>query len=278
MTAEWLTERLGGAWRGTFGSAPCPAHEDRRPSLSIRDGDEAPLLKCHAGCRSSAVVDALRRRGLWPIPDKVLRKREPSRTAENGIWAVRIWREALPIAGTIGELYLRTRGIADDLPPTLRYARNLKHRPTGLFFPAMIAAVQSPARTITGIQRTFLKLDGSGKATVSEAKLSLGAMGHGAVRLAAAGEVLGIAEGVETSLSVTALFGLPCWASLGAERLGRIGLPAEVRRVVICGDIGSEAAAYRARDMYMRQGREAEVRFPAVDKDFNDVLMKRRAP
>lgn len=45
--------------------ARCPAHEDRTPSLSIRDGDTAPLLTCFAGCDRADVIETLRGRGLW---------------------------------------------------------------------------------------------------------------------------------------------------------------------------------------------------------------------
>jgi putative DNA primase/helicase len=40
--------------------ARCPAHEDRRPSLSIAKGaDGKVLLKCHRGCDTAAIVAAL---------------------------------------------------------------------------------------------------------------------------------------------------------------------------------------------------------------------------
>ena len=41
-------------------SAICPAHADRRPSLSIRELDDGMLLAhCHAGCSVDEVVGAL---------------------------------------------------------------------------------------------------------------------------------------------------------------------------------------------------------------------------
>lgn len=40
--------------------AQCPAHDDRNPSLSISESDDGRvLLCCHAGCETSAVLDAL---------------------------------------------------------------------------------------------------------------------------------------------------------------------------------------------------------------------------
>lgn len=40
-------------------SARCPAHGDSSPSLSVTDGNDRVLLKCHAGCDVDAVLDAL---------------------------------------------------------------------------------------------------------------------------------------------------------------------------------------------------------------------------
>jgi hypothetical protein len=43
----------------------CPAHDDQRPSLSLSVQDNKVLLHCFAGCSQDAVIDALRKRGLW---------------------------------------------------------------------------------------------------------------------------------------------------------------------------------------------------------------------
>ena len=40
--------------------ALCPAHDDKRPSLSIREADDGKvLLKCWAGCGAAEIVSAL---------------------------------------------------------------------------------------------------------------------------------------------------------------------------------------------------------------------------
>ncbi len=51
MKAEIIGRGLGGRrFRGGW-MARCPAHDDRKPSLSIREGDHGKVLVCcHAGC------------------------------------------------------------------------------------------------------------------------------------------------------------------------------------------------------------------------------------
>ena len=50
MTAETIAKALGGWKTGGGWTARCPAHDDRTPSLSIRDADNKVLVRCHAGC------------------------------------------------------------------------------------------------------------------------------------------------------------------------------------------------------------------------------------
>ena len=45
----------GGSWQSL-----CPAHDDRRPSLWLREGEDATaLLRCHAGCRTERILEKL---------------------------------------------------------------------------------------------------------------------------------------------------------------------------------------------------------------------------
>jgi hypothetical protein len=79
-----VLEGLGDSVRsaGAGWSARCPAHEDRRASLSVRRGDDGrALLTCHAGCavREIAAKLGLQMRDLFP--PKV---NGHARTNENG--------------------------------------------------------------------------------------------------------------------------------------------------------------------------------------------------
>jgi hypothetical protein len=60
MTVEVLLSRLSKV-RGRNGSwtACCPAHEDKSPSLAIREEGGKILMRCFAGCEVSAIVGAV---------------------------------------------------------------------------------------------------------------------------------------------------------------------------------------------------------------------------
>ena len=59
---DLILPRLQRVWKrpGRSWVARCPAHDDKGPSLSIRETDsEAVLLHCFAGCPPGAVIAAL---------------------------------------------------------------------------------------------------------------------------------------------------------------------------------------------------------------------------
>lgn len=66
LRAEQIAKALSGRKSRGAWTARCPAHDDLKPSLSLTDADNKVLVHCHAGCDQSAVVDALKLRGMWP--------------------------------------------------------------------------------------------------------------------------------------------------------------------------------------------------------------------
>ncbi len=295
MNAESLTKDLGGHWHGAYGTARCPAHEDREPSLSVRDGaDGEPMFHCFAGCRWQDIKDALRARGLLPERGKYPawrpRRYRPLTAPKPRVVNVdqqrrvefsrRKWHEAIPLVNTPADVYLRERGLEpgpDAWPTSLRFHPSLKHSPTGLLLPAMLGAVAIwPSHDVVGLHRTFLRVDGRGKAPVSGNKMMIGKCAGGAVRLAPAGLEMVLSEGIETGLSVQQATGLPVWATLSTSGLRSVILPPEVETVIIAADADEpgEKAAQEAARRFIAEGRKVKIAQPPQGMDFNDLLLK----
>jgi hypothetical protein len=283
MSARALTRDLGGRWHGSYGACLCPAHDDRTPSLTVRDGADAVLLTCHAGCERGAIIQALQRLGHWTVGDRSdPRRARPTRSApeypgpaQPTFEAVWTWRAASPLRATLAERYLRARGLLLAAPPALRYVPDLPCPSDGVRRPALVAGIQASTGQVVAIHRTYLAPDGRAKADVPAPKMMLGQLGDGAIRLAPADHELGLAEGIETALSVMALGGPPTWAAMSCGRLASVAVPSNVRAVRIFADAGAPGhqGAQRAVERHTAAGRRVVVHTPPRGfSDFNDVL------
>src|SRR5215510_1210346 len=59
-TLSTIILKLAAIKRGNSWQARCPAHDDKTPSLSIRQSDEGNIcLRCFAGCSTQSIVTAL---------------------------------------------------------------------------------------------------------------------------------------------------------------------------------------------------------------------------
>ena len=284
--AEQIIRALGGQWHGTSGTARCPAHRDRVPSLSVRDAGRKVLVHCFAGCSQDKVIVALRRRRLWG-PGRVGAasnrdaKRQNDSNADEASnrqrteMALRIWAETRrPAVGTLVEEYLRTRGITNPPPDMLSFHTGLRHR-SGEVWPAMVALVtRGTDGEPIGIHRTFLSREGRGKAPVAPQKMMLGPCRGGVVRLGPATHLLMVGEGIETCLAAMQAAGLSAWAALSTSGMRVLDLPPVVREVIVLadGDAAGETAAKTAALRWKREGRLVRIARPPAGADFNYVL------
>jgi hypothetical protein len=190
--------------------------------------------------------------------------------------AWQLWSDAKSIDDTVAETYLRdVRLLTSLLPRRLRYHPECWHR-TRVHLPALIARIDTEGVGFTGIQRTYLRANGSGKARVEPVRASLGVVKGGAVRLRKAGPELALAEGVETALSFEELTGIPCWAACGAKFFEHVILPelplAKVVILAVDNDKAGQAGAERAAIRFFAEGRQVKFAHPRGGNDFNDVL------
>jgi putative DNA primase/helicase len=199
-------------------------------------------------------------------------------------FAQRLWAEAGPVAGSVGERYLReTRRIVNSQhlrrwPDAIRWhdARKM-----------LVFAVTDDAGAIVAVQVIRINADAKKDDTRGLTKQSYGPVGKGAVRFGAVALAradmlppLQLAEGPETALTVWAATGFETWAMLGS--MAKALLP-RGRLVVVCKDddqrMSNSAKAIRKAvrawiaDKYdVREVSPYEVR--RQDKsDFNDLAI-----
>jgi putative DNA primase/helicase len=277
--ARAIVESLDGTWRREKGMCCCPAHDDRTPSLSVTLGRKAILFHCFAGCSNEAVIAALERcgvrgRDLFDGSGSV--ESQPEKKLPFSSNARRLWQLATAITGSPAERYLAERGLMAT-SDQLRFLGRTPLGPRGAvrFLPAMLAAVTTDIGVIA-VHRTFLDVASGKRAGFERPKRALGSLGCGAVRLAPPVQGrLGLAEGIESALSATQLFGIPCWATLGNERFGLVAVPESVRELYlfIDNDTGGTLAEERAMKAYAAPHRVIHSRAPASPGfDWNDEL------
>lgn len=193
----------------------------------------------------------------------------PERQRGKAQW---LWSKAISIGSTPAGSYLRTaRGIDCHLHSTLRYLRPRKpEHHHALIAPFAMASEPEPGvlhvanADIHGIHLTLLRADGSGKAETEPDKIMIGPSNGWPIILAPPNDslALGIAEGIETALSMHAQTGIGVWAAGCAGRLPAIAdkIPDYVETVTIAAE--DDAAGRRgALQLYERlRARGIEVR------------------
>lgn len=158
-----------------------------------------------------------------------------------------LWSRSIEADGTLVEAYLKGRGIACEIPGTVRYlpARGTKHVhamivPFGIATERNCGRYEIAAEQVMGIHLTRLSPDGRTKAEGERAKIMLGPSKGFPLMLAPPNDGLGmaIAEGIENALSIHAATGLGAWAAGSAGRLPDMAehVPAYVESLLIFAD------------------------------------------
>jgi hypothetical protein len=277
MSAQEIAFALGGrhAQRLVDGSyltrCPLPNHGrgrgDHSPSLSLRDGDHRLLVHCFAGCDPLDILDTIRDKG-GQVDDKPTPA--PYKRQQHGQLAHVIWNEAIDAHGTPVERYLASRHLV--LPPGAEVLRFHPACPFGSTkTPAMVALVRNiESNQPQAIHRTALDRTG---------KMSLGPISGGAIKLTPDEDVtiaLGIAEGIETALSMQRLpewLGSPVWSVISASGISKFPLLAGIETLVVAAD--NDRAGESATLEVVERWKERETLVLEADDDgadLNDIL------
>ena len=301
-----LQERARGRWHGILPAigiseqflkrknGPCPmcGGKDRWRFTDIDGKGTWYCNNCHGGNGIALVmkftglpfIEAARRieRLLGGVPAEQIRaerSEEAKRVALNTLW-----QSGRPVrADDPVDRWLHNRGVGmRNYPKCLRTGMRVRHSgPPVSWHPAMLATVTDPSGRPATIHKTYITEAGT-KAPVAKPRMFCAGSvpAGGAVRLATAGSVLGVAEGLETALAAMKMFGIPTWSALNAGGIERFEPPVETERLIIFADndqngVGQRAAYALAARMAGKM--QVVVRIPEnPDTDWNDVIVAGR--
>lgn len=251
---------------------PCPEC-DRGPkdtALALRlDADGHMIWRCHR-CGWTGASG----RTTTPPTKAVPSKPSGKTTRALSDYGRGLWLAARPLAGE-ALAYLQARNCR--VPPAdghLRWIPDLRH-PTGYCGPALVALI-TDAQTghPLSLHRTWIRADGR-KADVEPPRLLLKGCpkAGGVIRLwpEVQGQPLGIAEGIETALSL-AWAVVPAWAAIDAGNLGALHVVRGVDELVIAqdNDPAGEQAASACAARWIQAGRTVRIVKPTCGNDLND--------
>jgi putative DNA primase/helicase len=171
------------------------------------------------------------------------------------------------LKGTDGEKYLLKRGIRVLPTSGVRFNDS-----------TIVSVASDNNHKAVYVHKTFL--DGDKKAQGTSRKLYKVGEGDCSIKMFPLTETLGVAEGIETALSVKQLYKCSCWSTLNTSLMKRFKAPKGVTHLMVFADSdkngAGHAAAFECANKNMLANNDVErvtVRWPERG-DFNDVLQE----
>jgi Toprim domain len=274
---------------------PCPKC-DRGPrddalGVNIETG-AFHCFRCGWKGRAASDCNSWAAARIQRIDDSAIAERKRERLRK-------IWRETNLLTDQRAwavRRYLESRALAPILaapPAALRAHSGVEYwDATRLIgrFPAMVALFVNPMGAPVTLHITYLRADGTAKAAVPSPKKILGVSERGATKGGAIrlhepreGRRLGVAEGIESALSMHLLQRVPVWSSYCADNLQHVQLPDRLRALYIGVDLDAngkgEAVAQALAERVNRTSPHTRtfIVLPELDGvgDLNDELRRR---
>lgn len=199
--------------------------------------------------------------------------------------AVNLWRNAKEaVKGDAVSRYMYNRLRIDNVSPALRLVSDYtyfdKESNKTTIHECMVAIVQGPDGKPVSAHRTYLDKSGYKAKVECAKKMMPGSIPAGsAIRLAKAGKTLGIAEGIETALAASILYGgIPVWSCISAKVMEKFVPPEGVERLLIFADndenfVGQLSAYTLANKLATNSKLTVEVEIPyRKGIDYCDML------
>jgi putative DNA primase/helicase len=264
---------------------PCPmcGGKDR-----YRFDDKNGRGTFYCRCGPGDGFDLLMRLNKWTFPETASRVEEfiqgvgrnvgsqKPRTKRNPTEAInKILAGSRPVMkGDQVSQYLNGRSLY-KIPRTIMSHPNLYESETGKYSTGMVVRIQSTSGEVISLHRTFLK-DGKKVPINSPRKVlsPVGSLNGGAIRLYPAKSILGLCEGIETSIAAYELFGIPIWSVMNTNGLKSFLPPKGIKNILILGDndknYAGQEAAFHAANKLVLKGYQVRVNIP--DTPGNDWL------
>jgi Virulence-associated protein E/Toprim domain len=298
MNAAEIAAKLGKArLEGRDWRTDCPVCTGH--NLTLSDGKTRLLVTCFNGCKAEEVLAELRQRGLYgpngaqtngashhhPETRAEHEARAQSATAKRQARranALDMLRDSVPADDTMAATYLASRLLLGPIPAALRWVPSIWHKEAAAGFPALVGLVEHTELGAVGIHAIFLNpLDATSRLSIEPRKKSFGPVKGGAVRLAPAGPVIALAEGIEDALTFMQATGTPSWAAITAPGMRSFVPPprSETATIILIEDsdenqTGQKAVAETARRL-AKAGYEIKIAGPVAGfKDLNEALLK----
>jgi hypothetical protein len=263
-------------------------------TLSVGPGHKHPVIAFCFKCRApgNALLAAL---GIGPAPlSRSLLSPLPKQTSDTPDRRKQRLDRILSgckriTRGSPPWLYLDHRGCLPDesegIPPCLLYHPSLAYYDDGKLIsrhPALVSKLEDIQHNLITLHLIYLTPDGC-KASVPNPKpnpkklmppIIAGTAMRGAIQLDEPGNVLGIAEGLETSLWLRKQSIWPFWACYCASAMRQVQIPWGVREVLIFPDtnkVGRQAAK-DAADRLVSERFKVVIMPPPASCDWDDIV------
>ena len=272
---------------GTGKHCPCPScgGEDRFRFDDLEGKGTWFCNQCGAGDGISLLIKVL---GMEFIEvckevEKIVGTVQPSKHQKEKTVSPELFRRIYKASREVEKgdevhAYLKSRGLS-SMPSMLRcgpcWEPETKQEQT-----AMLAVFSLPDGEAVTMHRTFLRH--GMKLDIEKPKKflpNLKPLAGGAIRLYESGDVLGVAEGIETAIACKQNFDMPVWATIGTAMMTSFDPPRGVEKVTVFSDndenfAGQKAAYALANRLVIEKKLTVEVVVPDLPGDFLDEINK----
>lgn len=224
--------------------ALCPVHNEKTPSLSIKEASNGDVVAYCFGCGANGieVVSALglEQSELFRESYKMSEEKTDYEVEMKRQFLDDVAKQSKPLQGDdVVTKYLNNRKIT-AIPKTVRLLPEYKQGDA--FYPCMIARIDDNQSNRISYHLTHLTHDGK-KADVEIVKKVLPCerqmAGYASIKLFKHSGTLAVTEGIETALVYHQNTEIPTWALINAQNMKQWECPKDVVNLIIVADMDS---------------------------------------